>query len=107
MKRICKNIHFINKLAKAKTLKQRRKVLQGVTRDQLKAIREIAVNTCKGNLDIPKKTFTKVKRYKNAIRHIANKGAKRNYIVQKGGFLPFLIPIVAKLANGILGGLSQ
>lgn len=103
MKRVCKNINFLRRLANAKSKQARKLLLQTATPDQLRSIQEIAINTCNGNIKLGKVTISKLKKHKTPIRHIAKKGAKKQYLIQKGGFLPIILPIIASLASSILG----
>lgn len=107
MKRVCKHIVFINELAKAKTKQQRQRILHFATPEQLKVIHEIAVNTCKGNVPLSKQELSKLKRHKKHIHHVYKKPPTKKYLSQNGGFLPLLLPIIAKLAGSVLGAITQ
>lgn len=74
----------------------------------IKALSEISLNTLKGNLKVSVKTKAKLKKYKTTLRKMAcsktKTSAKRNILVQKGGFLPTLIGVVL---SSVLGKLME
>lgn len=87
--------------------KKRKQLINGATADNIKALSEIAHNTLKGNLKLPEPILKKLKRHKSSIRSLAKKNqsvtAHKSMLIQKGGFLPFLVtPFLA--AAGSLAG---
>jgi len=62
------------------------------------AIREIALNLIKGNLKLKQSIKLKLIKHKKQILG-ANKNLNHKYVVQSGGWLPLIIPVVAALLN--------
>jgi hypothetical protein len=73
-----------------------------------KALREIARNTIKRNVPLRAEHKLKLRRYAPLIKQLACKKLKKprrtRAVIQSGGFLPVLIPIIASiLADNLLG----
>lgn len=97
MKRLNDNKHILS------TLKDSNKVLQKhIVRHSkpsfVKCIEEICYNTVNGNVKLNAGELKKLKRYKKAIRFVAQPkvsiSRKKKALIQHGGFLPTLIGIV-------------
>ena len=62
------------------------------------ALREIAMNIIKQNIPLSKRQSNKLSPYAKVIKSLADgvksKRIKRQLVVQSGGFLPWLIPII-------------
>ena len=59
-------------------------------------------NLMKGNLRLSSKQKGKLRRYKQQLRFLAKPSSKsltskKKYLIQKGGFLPFLAPLIPLL----------
>ena len=67
-----------------------------------KAIIDVVHNILRGKIRLGRQ-LEKLRRYKQPMRSLAKKGLsiakRRAIIVQKGGFLPFLVPIIAAIAK--------
>lgn len=98
------NREFLKLLSQSKTHK-RRKIITKATKGNINALSELALNTLLGNVPFDSTHKKKLKRHRFSIRHLAKKISlkkKKEFLVQKGGFLPLLItPILS-----ILGGLA-
>ena len=73
-----------------------------------KLLREICVNVLRGNVPLSTNQRRKLKPHAASIRKLALKktSLKNRYkLVQKGGFLPFLLKPLIALAASSLGGL--
>lgn len=74
---------------------------------QLKLICEICHNLSKGNIFLDKKTKTKLLKYKQLIRKLANKqiSLPRKKVLlghsQFGGFFPLITALLPAIINGI------
>lgn len=84
---------------------QRKAIIKSASPDQIHSICEICHNILAGNVGV---NVAKVKKYKTAIRQIANKKIpiqKKKKILtnQMGGFLPLVIPAVLSALGGIVG----
>ena len=62
------------------------------------ALREIAMNIIKQNIPLTKRQTTRLSPYAKVIKSLSDgaksKRAKRKLVIQSGGFLPWLIPII-------------
>lgn len=87
--------------------KERKKILESATFKLIKSIVECIENVLRGNVKLEKKSFEKLKRYRNVLRRMCLSGKtwkhKKQIIVQQGGsFLPSLLPtIVSIISNSI------
>ena len=103
---------FLYHLARvAKKKHQRDRIIRRASKEQLNLIRNICFNLCKCKIQLPSKTRQKLLRFKRDIRDLASKqklatsqGLKRR-LVQKGGFLPLLLPAVLGLVSSVGGKL--
>lgn len=106
MKRLRDNKHILHVLKNCNSC-LRKSILKNCSPSVIKAICEIALNTLNGNNKIDNKTYNSLKKYKKDLRRLAGKNslsAKRSVLVQRGGFLPFLIGTVL---TGIIGKLIE
>ena len=62
------------------------------------ALREIAMNIVKQNIPLTKRQTNRLSPYAKVIKSLStgvkNKRIKRKLVVQSGGFLPWLIPLI-------------
>ena len=91
-------------MARTRSARKRRLLLQKCNKCIYIAISEIARNTINGNISLSEKRKYNLKRYKESIRELARKNISLNrrkkIINQKGGFLPgLLIPAISLIAN--------
>lgn len=107
-----KHIDFLSLLAKAKSKKQRAKLLELANNSQISSIMECISNVNKGNVKIPPATIPKLKRYSGLVRKLYEKGSanvksrKRILTEQGGGFLGSLIPLAVSAISSLIGGLA-
>ena len=90
--------------------KLRKAILKNCDNDVICVLTEIIVNLLNGNIQLTASQKTKLKRYKNAFRKIANlcknnklsnKKSARKLFIQNGGAFPFfLLPLIGKAALG-------
>lgn len=99
---------FLRALAKIKDSKSRKTALNevsGETKIQ-KALREIAKNVVRRKLKLTKKHLAGLVRHKRTISSLTKKKLsqpkKKNLVVQSGGFLPILIPLVASILGEVI-----
>jgi hypothetical protein len=89
---VCKN---------AKTKKQREAVLHKCNGEIVKAIVDIVHNVLKGRIKIRNKN--KLSKHKQQLRCVNQPGLsiakRRQFLIQKGGFLPFLLPLIPLIAK--------
>jgi hypothetical protein len=75
----------------------------------IRCICECVFNTLKGNVILKRREKDQLSKYKSTLRRIARKREnwkdKRQLLVQRGGFLPYIIgPILSALLTRIIGG---
>ena len=75
----------------------------------IRCICECVFNTLKGNVTLKRREKDRLSKYKSTLRRIATKREnwkdKRQLLVQRGGFLPYIIgPILSVLLTRIIGG---
>ena len=90
-------------LAKAKTTKQRKKILASSPKCIYNVLVDISKQILSGTVPVNSKHKLKLRRYKNVFRKLAGKVSsrdKKHIINQAGGFLPLLIkPALTILAT--------
>jgi len=99
-----RNKGFLKSLGQLAT-GRRKKLIKKASRDNIDALSEVALNTLLGNVPLNSLHKQKLKRHRTNIRHLAKKGVslkkKKEFLVQKGGFLPLLIPPVLSMLAGL------
>lgn len=107
MKRLVENKHILHVLSKS-TPKLRKAILKNSDSELIRTICEICLNTLKGNSQISNPYREQLKKYKTTIRKLGTSKlpltARRNILIQKGGFLPVLL---RSLLSGIIGNLLK
>lgn len=69
-----------------------------------KAIKELVTNTMKQNIKLPHGAKIKLKKHAGRLQQFTKKSvSKRKLVVQSGGFLPILIPLLASLLKNLNG----
>ena len=111
MKRVHARISELKLLSSCKT-KLRNAILTNSDSELVKVLRECVYNVLNGNVKVSKNVNTKLNKYKTVLRKfVYDKGSlnsKRKFLVQKGGFLQYLLPVVVDLAaRGISNALSN
>ena len=91
-----KHKSFLESLANSKN-KMRINLINGATRDQISAICEFVFNLLKGNINISDLVKQKLKKYKKALRKLAQKSTlkiKKNILTKHNthSLLQYLIP---------------
>lgn len=104
-KEFIKSLSNLSKGKKDST--QLSKLISSASSDQINSITEIALNTLKGNIPYPNKTRDKLKLFKKVIRSLAKPKLsikkKKQLLLQRGGFLPFLIaPVLTAIATELI-----
>lgn len=96
----------LEKLAKAKTVKQRNQLLKDAKSCIYYSIAEISKNTLNGNIPVTPQQRVKLTKYKSQLRKLARKSGvslkqKKEIVNQTGGaFLPALLyPVLSYLGG--------
>ena len=109
--RCIKHKNFLQLLGNSKK-KLRSALILNCNRDQLFSICECVLNICNGNIKLDKSDYKNLKKYNKVFKKVIDKNidfkAKKKYLVQKGGFLQFLIPaVITGIANIISAAISK
>lgn len=98
-----RNYAALSHLASLKGSKFNRVLKSVCDQDLTKAICECSWNVLHGRVDISPTRLSKLKRYKNKLRALADKSiplSRKKALVQKGGFiLPLLTAVLPALAS--------
>jgi uncharacterized protein YutE (UPF0331/DUF86 family) len=100
MKRIQKNQKLLEYISsnEFKNKKLRQALINNIHKESIYSICECVKNVMNGNVKLDDKTFQILKPYKLTFKKLLNRqndlNSKRKILVQKGGFLQFLIPAV-------------
>ena len=104
--RVLRNKTFLKSILKAKTKSQRRKLVKKATNDEINSICELCFNLQRLNSKTYPKVSESLKKYRPSLKTLLKKRVpikiKRQLIVQKGGFLPFLAPIAGTLISSLV-----
>lgn len=87
---------------------QRASFLRGADDKFIRCICECVFNTLRGNVPLEPSEKNRLTKYKTTLRRVAAKRGnwknKRKLLVQRGGFLPYIIvPILTALLSRIIG----
>jgi len=102
-KRIIRNRTFLQEVSRSKAFR-RKKLIKKASKDNIDALSEVALNTLLGNVPLSDHHKHKLRRHRFSIRSLAKKGSlkkKKEFLTQKGGFLPLLITPVLSILGGI------
>ena len=100
--------YYLLALAKAHTAEQRRRLIIAADPQIIELICEIAFNLIRGNIEVTEHQMKQLSPHRAILRKLVKKNIslqRKKHILanQRGGFLPFLIPIISSLAGGLLG----
>lgn len=105
LNRFAKNKNYLCLLSNCKN-KLRKAIVSNSNRDQIYSVCECVLNVSNGNVKLSKDDFAKLKRYKKHFKKLlSRKGSlqeKKKILIQRGGFLQFLIPAVISGISSIV-----
>jgi ABC-type methionine transport system ATPase subunit len=109
-KRLQRNLELLKLLKKCRTKSQRNMILKHADKDFIKCLCDCAINILQGNIKMSRQCQSNLKRHRECIRNFVAKKTggldkKREFLVQKGGFLPALLAPIIGLAGGLIGDL--
>ena len=87
--------------------KQRKQVLGMVSKEQLRALEEIAVNIVKNTVSVTPDHMKTCRRWKKPLKLLALKrypSKKKKEILQQGGFFGAILPVLASVLGSLLNG---
>ena len=109
-RRILRNKTFLEDVGRSNAIR-RKKLIRKATKDNIDALSEVALNTLLGNVPLSPQHKQKLRRHRFSIRNLAKKISlkkKKEFLVQKGGFVPFLVaPALSILAGLAANALSH
>ena len=113
LERLCSCRHELRALSKASPA-ERRTIINEADGKLIHCLGELSHNVLCGNLGLPVGKFAKLKRYRRALRDLADRklsiNRKKDMLLsnnQSGGFLPILASLAAPLITGLLGSIIQ
>jgi len=80
-------------------------IINSADKSLIKAICESALNLLNGNIPLDKDLKENLRKFKSHLRNLVKKAKlkeKKKFLIQKGGFLKFLIPIVISSISSAL-----
>ena len=101
MEQIDQNKHFLS-LFCSSPRKVQHALIKNATKSQIYSICEIVLNILKGNLKLPQEEIEKLQKKKKVLRSLMKRSSlkTKKHLIQRGGFLQFLIPsIITGLAS--------
>lgn len=92
-------------LASAKP-KVRAQLLQCLDAGTIQVLGQIVANILQGNIPLHKNQRRRMRKYKRVMSILRNKYSpiehKREALIQQGGFLPLLLPIISSIAGALI-----
>lgn len=97
---------FLTLLAKSKKPKQRKLLMDWAEKADLRALSECTLNVLNGNVPLTPKQRKNLEKFKRSLRILCDiktsDRIKKREVVQRGGFLQFLIPLALSAATSII-----
>ena len=104
MKRLIRDREFLKSCC-TKITGARRARIRNASAKQIKTLCECARNIYKGNVKLPKGTVRRLRPYQKHLYELGFKKLRlenKKRILQRGGFLQILAPIVSAIASSLL-----
>jgi hypothetical protein len=104
-----KTLRQLELISRIKRPQVRRAVLSDISCQDCyyKALREIVLNAAKGNVPLSKVQKGKLRRYKQQIKAIISprksKKLRSQAVIQSGGWLPILLPVITSILGEVVG----
>ena len=87
--------------------KQRKVVVDCLGRNHLKGLTEVAVNIVKSTVQLTPQELSTCRRWRKSLKLIALKRypvKEKRKILQKGGFLGAILPVLASVLGAVING---
>jgi len=85
---------------------QRAALLNACNKEHLKGFEEVCLNICKNSIPLTPQQLKTCKRWRKQIKLLALKRyplkSKKQISMQKGGFLPALLPVLASVLGTVI-----
>ena len=97
LKRIINNKSFMINLLRCTNKKNKNSIIQTAKKEEIFTICECALNILRGNVKLNTKDKLKLQKHKKILRkliHISTPVIQKKKLIQKGGFIQTLIPII-------------
>jgi len=108
-KQLQKNIAYLKLLKKSTKPSERRFIIESADNTLIRCICECILNILNGNVKLNKTNLANLKQYAQLLCQLVDKKttikAKKNLLIQKGGFLPALLAPVIGVATSLIGDL--
>ena len=105
------NKDYLRLLSKLEKPSKRNQLIDIGNKDNINAICQCIRNVLKGNIHLKDHEINKLRKYKNTLFTLAKKNTslikKKQALKQRGGFLPFLLPLAVDLIGGLLGKIAK
>ena len=100
-----KYVPMLLALASAKP-KVRTLILKSLDEGTIHVLSQLAANIVHGNIPLSTRDRRKIRKFKRVISFLQDKytpsTVKRDALIQQGGFLPLLLPIVSSIAGALI-----
>lgn len=81
-------------------------ILKYLDKTTIRVLALLAANILHGNIELDDKQKRNIRKFKNLLKILRYKcidiEQKRNALIQHGGFLPFLLPIIASITGALV-----
>ena len=105
---VCTHAYKIVELDKVKNSRHKRnRIIDEGGMDLVRCICDCVKNVLRGNVPVTDEEKERLKRYKDSLRELIKKKTsdkKRKHLIQEGGFLGALIPILVGLLGKLFPG---
>jgi hypothetical protein len=101
LQKCIRDLEFVSKISCVRT---QRAVLRYLSKNPkfCRAVKEIAVNVIKGNIDLNEQTLNKLRPHKKLLRKLiskkTNKTKRKELVIQSGGWF-WLIPVITGIID--------
>lgn len=109
MSRFDENKHMLIALSKCKT-KLRNSIISNADKETIFSICECILNVMNGNIKLSEDDYKKLKPYRHTFKRLLNKSnlkTKKKILIQKGGFLQFLLPAAITAIGSIISAIIK
>ena len=81
-------------------------ILESLDESTIRSIGQLVANILHGNIPLDAAQKRKIRKFRRAMSFLRHKytpaKVKRNVLIQQGGFLPILLPIISSIAGAVI-----